>query len=98
MENRRASRYRLKVLHEHRSSGRVKRKVSELVFVNDEPRIILGWVNLGGVRAPIYLQGLDPALLRPLGVKHFYRYDGVTSDPQDTQRMPASAERTTSHR
>jgi len=94
MENRRASRYRLKVLHEHRSSGRVRRKVSELVFVNDEPRIILGWVNLGGVRAPVYLQRLDPSLLRPLGVKQFYRYDGVTSDPQDTQRMPSS-ERTT---
>jgi len=98
MENRRASRYRLKVLHEHRSSGRVKRKVSELIFVNDQPKIIVGWVDLGGVRAPIYVQNVDPAKLRPLGVKHFFRYDGVTDDPQDTQRMPAYAERTSSAR
>ena len=92
------SRYRLKVLHEHRIGGRVDRKVSELIFVNNEPRIILGWVDLGGVRAPIYVQNVDPSRLRPVGVKHFYRYDGITSDPQDTQRMPASAERTTFRR
>jgi hypothetical protein len=94
MDNRRASRYRLKVLHGHRSSGRVKRRVSELIFVNAQPRIILGWVDLGGVRAPIYVQNVDPAKLRPLGVKHFFRYDGVTDDPQDTQRIPVPAGRT----
>ena len=98
MDNRRASRYRLKVLHEHRSGGRTWRRISELIFVNGEPRIILGWIDLGGVRAPIYLQGIDSAKLRPLGVKHFYRYDGVTADPQDTQRIPASSGRTTGAR
>jgi hypothetical protein len=98
MENRRASRYRLKVLHEHRSGGRVRRRVSELVFVNGEPRIILGWVNIGGIRAPIYVQSVENGKIRPLGVKHFYRYDGITTDPQDTQRMPASSERTSNAR
>ncbi|HEX2565856.1 MAG TPA: hypothetical protein VHL85_03295 [Burkholderiales bacterium] len=90
MENRRASRYRLKILHEHRSGGRIRRRVSELIFVDGQPRIILGWIDLGGVRAPIFLHNVDASAVHPLGVKHFYRYDGVTSDPQDTQRLPAA--------
>jgi hypothetical protein len=66
--------------------------------VNGEPRIILGWIDLGGVRAPIYLQNVESGKLRPLGVKHFYRYEGVTHDPQDTQRIPDSSGRTSTAR
>ncbi len=98
MDNRRAGRYRLKVIHEHAAAGRTERRVSELIFVGGEPRIILGWVDLGGVRAPVYVPRVDARRLHALGVKDFYRYDGVTRDPQDTATLPAlpgTSERTT---
>ena len=87
MQNRREGRYKLKVIHLHRTGGAVERRVSELVFLQGQPRIVWGWIDMGGMRTPIYLAELDPAKLKRLGVANVYRYDAVTSDPQDTQEL-----------
>lgn len=59
------------------------RRVSELVFVEGRPKALLGWIDLGGVRAPLYICDLDRAKLRsPRGMRRIYYYDGVTVDPR----------------
>lgn len=54
-ERRSIRRTRLKVIHRHRIGSRTFRRVSELVFVRGKPRAMLEWVNLGGVRSPLYI-------------------------------------------
>ena len=73
----------LKVIHRHRMGDRTFRRVSELVFVNGRPRAMLEWVNLGGVRSPLYIAELDPAKLRrSTHARSTYYYDGITIDPR----------------
>ena len=87
MHNRRNVRLGLKVIHRHRAGKLEFRRVSELVFVRGKPKAILGWIDFGGLRTPVYLCELDPAKLRRQfsagQEKNTYFYDGVTIDPRD---------------
>ena len=80
---RRKSRLGLKVIHKHRVGEKVFRRVSELVMIEGQPKAILGWINLGDVRTPIYICELDPAKLRRSATSAgtFY-YDETTVDPR----------------
>jgi hypothetical protein len=77
-------RTQLRVIHKHRMGGRTFRRVSELVFVpNRHPRAVLEWVDLGGVRSPLYIAELDPGKLRRAKrQRNTYYYDGETIDPR----------------
>ena len=89
MVDRRKIRVGLKVIHRHRVGEKVFRRVSELVYVRGSPRALLGWINSAGVRTPIYICELDPALLRPAeGVKNTFLYDGETVDPRFEPLLP----------
>ena len=80
----------LKVIHRHRIGRRRLRRVSELVFVRGKPRAILEWVNLGGVRSPLYIAELDPDKLRPAPrQRNTYYYDGETLDPRYVDTAPS---------
>ena len=83
MNERRKSRVGLKVIHRHRVGDKVLRRVSELVMIDGQPKALLGWINLGAVRTPIYLCDLDPARLRQssANASTFY-YDEMTVDPR----------------
>lgn len=52
-------------------------------MIEGRPKAILGWINLGGVRTPIYLCDLDSAKLRqaPSGTNTYF-YDEITVDPR----------------
>jgi hypothetical protein len=80
---RRKNRLGLKVIHKHRIGDKLFRRVSELVMIDGRPKALLGWINLGDVRTPIYLCDLDPAKLRrsPTSANTYY-YDEVTVDPR----------------
>jgi len=81
--NRRKIRLGLKVIHRHQIGDKVFRRVSELVMMGGQPKALLGWINLGSVRTPIYLCELDRSKLRrsPKSSHTFY-YDGLTVDPR----------------
>jgi hypothetical protein len=80
---RRRVRNGLKVVHQHRVGSTVFRRESELVFVKGRPRAVPGWINLGGIRTPLYVCELDPTKLRAAReAKNTYFYDGVTVDPR----------------
>jgi hypothetical protein len=83
VNERRKSRLGLKVIHKHRVGDKVFRRVSELVMIEGRPKALLGWINLGDVRTPLYLCELDPAKLRhsPTAANTYY-YDEVTVDPR----------------
>lgn len=90
VENRRHIRVGLRVVHRHRIGDRKFRRVSELVFLQGTPKLVLDWINLGGVRMPLYAQ-LDPAKLRKArSLKNTYYYDEVTTDPryEDMHSLP----------
>jgi hypothetical protein len=83
MPERRKVRVGLKVIHRHRVGNRVVRRVSELVFVDGRPKALLSWIDIGGVRTPLYICELDRSKLRaPKGVKNTYYYDATTVDPR----------------
>ena len=83
MPDRRKARAGLKVIHRHQVGSHVFRRVSELVFADGLPKALLGWINLGGVRAPLYVCELDRSKLHlSKGVKKTYYYDGTTVDPR----------------
>jgi hypothetical protein len=83
MNERRKSRLGLKVIHRHRVGDKVLRRVSELVMIDGQPKALLGWINLGDVRTPIYLCDLDQAKLRRSATSpNTYYYDEVTVDPR----------------
>jgi hypothetical protein len=86
MRNRRKVRLGLKVIHRHRVGQLEFRRVSELVFVRGNPKAILGWIDVGGVRAPLYLCDLNPDKLRKAhaanAAKNTYYYESVTVDPR----------------
>jgi hypothetical protein len=93
MRNRRRIRAAgLRVVHRHRVGTREFRRVSELVYVRGRPKAILGWVDVGGMRTPIYLSDLDPAKLRKAAAApNTYYYDEVTVDPRFENVVPATA-------
>jgi hypothetical protein len=88
-ERRAVPRIRLKVIHRHRVGRRIFRRVSELVFIGEQPRAVLDWVNMAGDRSPVYMD-LDRRRLRKLsGARHTYVYDAQTSDPR-FEELPAA--------
>lgn len=90
MRTRRIVRIGPKVIHRHRVGTSVFRRVSELVFVRGRPMAVLGWIDAGGVRTPIYICELDPAKLKKTpGTKSTYYYDEVTVDPRFIPALPA---------
>lgn len=92
MNNRRRIRSGLKVIHRHRVADKVFRRVSELVMIEGQPpKALLGWINLGSVRTPIYLCELDANKLRPSPTSsNTYYYDEVTVDPRFEALGPAA--------
>ena len=92
MQNRSKGRLGLKVIHRHRVGEAVFRRVSELVFVRGKPRAVLGWIDTGGVRTPIYICELDPSKLRKAAaIRNTYYYDVVTVDPRYEPTLPVEA-------
>jgi len=93
MHNRRKVRLGLKVIHRHRVGKLEFRRVSELVFMRGRPKAILGWIDVGGVRTPLFLCDLDPGKLRKVATgtnaKNTYYYDSVTVDPRFEELGPA---------
>jgi hypothetical protein len=91
MRNRSKGRLGLKVIHRHRVGDATMRRVSELVFVGGRPKAVLGWIDTGGMRTPIYICELDPAKLqKAAAMKNTYYYDEVTVDPRFEETLPAS--------
>ena len=97
MHNRRKVRLGLRVIHRHRVGRLEFRRVSELVFVRGRPKAVLGWIDVGGMRTPIFLCDLDPAKLRKTAsgnnTKNTYYYDDVTIDPRYEELGPAERDR-----
>ena len=90
MQNRSKGRLGLKVIHRHRAVDSTFRRVSELVFVRGQPKAVLGWIDAGGVRTPIYISELDPAKLKKAAATEgTYYYDEVTIDPRYEPTLPA---------
>lgn len=91
MRNRSKIRLGLKVIHRHRVGNSTFRRVSELVFVSGRPKAVLGWIDAGGVRTPIYICELDPAKLKKAAAtpNTYYYYDEVTVDPRYETMQPA---------
>lgn len=69
------------VIHFHRIGRRRFKRVSELIFVEGQPRVVLGWIDFGGLRTPLFLV-LDPSKLRKARFSRTYYYDEDTSDPR----------------
>jgi hypothetical protein len=91
MQNRSKGRLGLKVIHRHRAGDSTFRRVSELVFVRGQPKAVLGWIDAGGIRTPIYICDLDPAKLKKAAAaKDTYYYDEVTVDPQYEPTSPTN--------
>jgi hypothetical protein len=89
MKERRKLRAGLRVVHRHRVGNHVFRRVSELVFIEGRPKALLGWIDIGGVRTPLYICELDRDKLRqPEGAKNVYYYDDITVDPR-YEELPA---------
>jgi hypothetical protein len=86
MHNRRKLRLGLKVIHRHRVGNYEFRRVSEMIYVRGQPKAVLGWIDVGGMRTPIHLCDLDPARLRKAvagnASNDTYYYDAVTIDPR----------------
>jgi hypothetical protein len=83
MRDRKKIRVGLKVIHRHKVGASTFRRVSELVYIEGRPKALLGWINVGGVRTPLYICELDPSRLRKSeGAKNTFFYDGVTVDPR----------------
>jgi hypothetical protein len=90
MRNRQKIRIGQKVIHRHEAAGRTFRRVSELVFIKGVPKAILGWVDIGGMRTPVYLCDLDPAKLTQASApKKTWYYSGTTVDPRYENVEPA---------
>ena len=91
MHNRRKIRSGLKVLHRHQVGSYEFRRVSELIYVRDRPKAVLGWIDVGGMRTPIYLCELDPKKLhKAAATPNTFYYDGVTVDPRYEVLGPAA--------
>jgi hypothetical protein len=55
------------------------------MFVQGRAVAILDWVDIGGVRTPLWICPLDRTKLRPKepGREKTFYYDDVTVDPRD---------------
>jgi hypothetical protein len=88
------------VIHSHRVGRLEFRRVSELVFVRGRPKAILGWIDVGDMRTPIFMCDLDPAKLRKAApgnnATDTYYYDAVTVDPRYEELGPTEENITTS--
>ncbi len=82
-EERRKTRMGLKVVHRHRVGGEVSERVSDLVFAKGRPYAVIEWINIGGVRTPLYSCELDETKLVPASnAKAVFHYAGLTTDPR----------------
>jgi len=82
-DRRHEARTGLKVRHRHRTGTTVVERVSELLYVRNRPVALLEWIDLGGVRTPLYICELDPAkLTADAGQRGLFRYDDETIDPR----------------
>jgi hypothetical protein len=80
---RRRPRSRLKVIHRHRSGGHDEGpRESELIFTHGGAVAILEWIDMGGVRTPVFTLPLDREKLHRES-ERTYSYDEVTQDPRD---------------
>jgi hypothetical protein len=81
---RRRARAKLKVIHRHRSDGHEEgRRESELVFTRRGGAVaILEWIDMGGIRTPLFTCPLDRAKLHRESERTYF-YDDVTQDPRD---------------
>ena len=86
---RRRFRGTLKVVHRHQVGGKLSRRVSELVLVAGRPVAIVRWIDIGGVRAPLYICELDAAKLHAESRDRFI-YDGITVDPRFDEPPPSA--------
>lgn len=68
--------------HRHRVGTAVVERVSELVHVRGRPVALLDWIDLGGIRTPLYMCELDPVKLHAVTGAGLFQYDGVTADPR----------------
>jgi hypothetical protein len=92
MRNRAKGRLGFKVIHQHRAGNLVFRRISELVFLRGRPKAVLGWIDTGGMRTPIYISELDPAKLhKAAATPNTYYYDEITVDPRYEPALPASS-------
>jgi hypothetical protein len=82
MPDRRRVRVGVRVIHRHRVGSKVFRRVSELVFVEGRAKAVLAWIDMGGVRTPLYICELDRAKLRQAKTRGLYYYDAITVDPR----------------
>jgi len=86
-ERRRGIRTGLQVIHRHQVGDAIFRRVSELLYVNGQPVALIEWINLGGVRTPLYTHPLDPGKLRPDPARRgVFHYDDLTADPRFMER------------
>lgn len=81
-ERRTGPRLGLRVAHRHRVGSTVVQRVSELLYVKGRPVALLDWVNLGGIRTPLYMCELDAEKLHPGDPDGVFQYDDVTADPR----------------
>ena len=89
LNERRKSRLGLKVIHRHQVGDQIFRRVSELVLIDGRPKALLGWINLAGVRTPIYLCDLDSSkLYQSAQGGSTYYYDDITIDPRFEELGP----------
>jgi hypothetical protein len=88
MAERKLTRVPLKVVHRHQMGGQVFKRVSELAYLGGQPKAILRWIDIAGVRTPIYAD-LDPAKLRRVRPRAgVTRYEGTTIDPSEVDPTP----------
>jgi hypothetical protein len=53
------------------------------VIIEGQPKALLGWINFGGVRTPIYLCTLELAKLhRSASSPTTFYYEEITVDPR----------------
>ena len=89
MADRRLARLPQKVVHRHQMGRHVFTRISELAFIHGRPKAILRWLDMAGVRTPIYAD-LDAAKLRRVRPRtRVSAYDGTTIDPSDVAPQPA---------
>ena len=88
-ERRTGPRLGLRVAHRHRVGSTVVQRVSELLYVKGRPVALLDWVNLGGIRTPLYMCELDAEKLHPGDSDGVFQYDDVTADPRFADNTPS---------
>ena len=76
------------MVHRHRIGAQVFTRVSELAYVRGQPKAILRWIDIAGVRTPLYAD-LDLKKMRRIrrGVRVAF-YEGTTLDPSDVAPKP----------